>query len=50
MYPTKVHGPRPEVLSKDITIQWSMGNSCNFECEYCPTQLHDGSSLLLVYP
>ena len=43
MYPTKVHGPRPEVLSKDITIQWSMGNSCNFECEYCPTQLHDGS-------
>ena len=43
MNPTKVHGPRPEVLSKDITIQWSMGNSCNFECEYCPTQLHDGS-------
>ena len=43
MYPTKVHGPRPEHLPKDITIQWSMGNSCNFECEYCPTQLHDGS-------
>ena len=43
MNPTKVHGPRPEHLPKDITIQWSMGNSCNFECEYCPTQLHDGS-------
>ena len=39
----KVHGPRGDHEPNDITIQWSMGNSCNFECEYCPTQLHDGS-------
>ena len=39
----KVHGPRGDHEPNDITIQWSMGNNCNFECEYCPTQLHDGS-------
>ena len=39
----KVHGPRGDHEPNDITIQWSMGNSCNFDCEYCPTQLHDGS-------
>ena len=39
----KLHGPRSDHEPNDITIQWSMGNSCNFECEYCPTQLHDGS-------
>jgi len=40
----KVHGPRSNHVPNDITIQWSMGNSCNFECEYCPTQLHNGSN------
>ena len=39
----KLHGPRSDNEPNDITIQWSMGNSCNFECEYCPTQLHSGS-------
>ena len=39
----KVHGPRGDKEPNDITIQWSMGNSCNFDCEYCPTQLHSGS-------
>lgn len=39
----KVHGPRSNQEPNDITIQWSMGNFCNFECEYCPKQLHDGS-------
>jgi organic radical activating enzyme len=38
-----VHGPRDDNEPPCITIQWSMGNSCNFECEYCPKQLHDGS-------
>ena len=39
----KVHGPRSNEEPNDITIQWSMGNFCNFDCEYCPKQLHDGS-------
>ena len=26
-----------------IRIQWNMGNSCNYECEYCPAILHNGS-------
>jgi MoaA/NifB/PqqE/SkfB family radical SAM enzyme len=39
----KLHGPRNDNEPNDITVQWSMGNFCNFECEYCPTQLHDGS-------
>ena len=50
MYPNELNESQLKYMdfiqkyySKDITIQWSMGNSCNFECEYCPTQLHDGS-------
>ena len=39
----KLHGPRGDHEPNDITIQWSMGNFCNFDCEYCPKQLHDGS-------
>ena len=26
-----------------IRIQWNMGNSCNYACEYCPPILHNGS-------
>ena len=26
-----------------ITINWCMGNICNFSCSYCPTSLKDGS-------
>jgi MoaA/NifB/PqqE/SkfB family radical SAM enzyme len=23
--------------------QWNMGNSCNYQCEYCPPILHNGT-------
>lgn len=32
-----------EDAAGDIVIQWNMGNSCNYECDYCPGILHDGS-------
>jgi organic radical activating enzyme len=25
-----------------ITIQWNLGNTCNYKCEYCPSILHRG--------
>jgi organic radical activating enzyme len=30
-------------LSKIVNVNWCMGNTCNFECSYCPKSLHDGS-------
>lgn len=38
-----VRGPHARNDNNFIRIQWNMGNSCNYECEYCPPQLHDGS-------
>ena len=38
-----VKGPHARNDNNYIRIQWNMGNSCNYECEYCPPQLHDGS-------
>ncbi|MDO8881799.1 radical SAM protein [Pseudotabrizicola sp.] len=26
-----------------VLIDWMLGNHCNFACDYCPTELHDGS-------
>jgi len=26
-----------------IVVNWCVGNSCNFACTYCPTNLHDAS-------
>lgn len=26
-----------------VNVNWCMGNTCNFECSYCPKDLHDGS-------
>lgn len=26
-----------------VNVNWCMGNTCNFECSYCPSSLHDGS-------
>lgn len=26
-----------------ITIQWNLGNTCNYSCEYCPNILHNGT-------
>jgi len=26
-----------------FVVNWCLGNTCNFECSYCPVGLHDGS-------
>lgn len=26
-----------------FVVNWCMGNTCNFECSYCPSNLHDGT-------
>ena len=26
-----------------FVVNWCLGNTCNFECSYCPKALHDGS-------
>lgn len=38
-----VRGPHARGPMDNIRIQWNMGNSCNYNCEYCPPILHDGS-------
>ena len=38
-----VKGPHIRNNLNAIRIQWNMGNSCNYSCEYCPSMLHDGS-------
>ena len=38
-----VRGPHARNTNDIIRIQWNMGNSCNYECEYCPPILHNGS-------
>jgi pyruvate-formate lyase-activating enzyme len=40
-YPKLVHG-NPEHADA-LVVNWFMGNTCNYECSYCPTGLHDGS-------
>ena len=27
-----------------FVVNWCLGNTCNFECSYCPASLHDGST------
>ena len=27
-----------------VVINWCIGNTCNYKCSYCPTDLHNGSS------
>jgi len=38
-----VKGPHARNTNNRLRVQWNMGNSCNYSCEYCPTILHDGS-------
>jgi MoaA/NifB/PqqE/SkfB family radical SAM enzyme len=28
----------------DLHVMWSIHNKCNYECTYCPPELHDGDS------
>ena len=39
-----VVGPHYHAPNNPVNIQWSMGNTCNFSCDYCPTILHDGTN------
>jgi len=38
-----VKGPHTTDPDRAVQIQWSMGNTCNFSCEYCPSILHNGT-------
>ena len=38
-----VRGPHARNTNNVIRIQWNMGNSCNYSCEYCPPMLHNGT-------
>ena len=38
-----VKGPQTTDPDRAVQIQWSMGNTCNFSCDYCPSILHDGT-------
>ena len=38
-----VKGPHTTDPDRAVTVQWSMGNTCNFSCDYCPSILHDGT-------
>ena len=38
-----VKGPHTTDPDRAVRVQWSMGNTCNFNCEYCPPKLHNGS-------
>ena len=43
-----VKGPHARRPNNSIRVQWNMGNQCNFDCEYCPPILHDGSKRWLT--
>lgn len=30
--------------SEWFVVNWCLGNTCNYECSYCPSALHDGSN------
>jgi len=38
-----VKGPHTTDPERAVQIQWSMGNTCNYSCEYCPPILHNGT-------
>lgn len=36
-------------IVKPLTIQWQIGNQCNFRCDYCHSDYHSGSNPFLDY-
>ena len=32
----------PEI-SNILVVDWSLGNTCNYTCTYCPAETHSGS-------
>lgn len=43
-----VKGPHTTDPDRAVKIQWSMGNVCNFSCDYCPSELHNASKSWLT--
>lgn len=35
---------RVEPIEKYISLTWNLGIKCNYDCMYCPTELHDKKS------
>lgn len=33
-----------------LTVQWNLGNICNYKCEYCPSILHNGTRAWVDLP
>lgn len=42
MQPVKFYAIGQDQTDK-FTVQWNLGNTCNWKCDYCPAMLHDGS-------
>lgn len=33
---------RGSLENNELIVQWNLGNTCNYVCEYCPSYLHSG--------
>jgi organic radical activating enzyme len=42
-FPIRLDHANP-ALARTTVIDWTLGNSCNYACSYCPAALHDGSA------
>ena len=31
---------------KEVSLTWMLGSRCNYDCMYCPTELHDSTSAI----
>ena len=40
--PAVIRHTNPE-HARIVLVDWTLGNSCNFACSYCPSNLHNGS-------
>jgi organic radical activating enzyme len=36
--------------SNQLVVQWNLGNTCNYSCEYCPNILHNGTRQWVELP
>jgi organic radical activating enzyme len=34
-----------EPIEKVVSLTWMLGSRCNYDCMYCPTELHDSTSV-----
>ena len=30
-----------EHYSKSVKVEWNLGKRCNYDCSYCPAEIHD---------